>query len=136
MMLVLKEAKQKYGFRLLNFCIMPTHIHLLISPGNHADIPAIMRWIKTKTAKWWNHIHGATDHLWGERFFPRPVLGLPDYLRVMAYIDNNPVKAGLASRIGDYKDSGAFHIREGIKDIVDYSDFLTNFYPRALIAGR
>ncbi|MDR2095390.1 MAG: transposase [Treponema sp.] len=32
MLLVLKDAKEKFSFRLANFCIMPTHIHLLGKP--------------------------------------------------------------------------------------------------------
>jgi len=34
MLLTLKDAKEKYNFILSNFCIMPTHIHLLIQPAN------------------------------------------------------------------------------------------------------
>ena len=33
MLLVLRDAKEKFKFRLPNFCIMPTHIHLLIVPA-------------------------------------------------------------------------------------------------------
>jgi REP element-mobilizing transposase RayT len=73
MLLVLRDAKEKFGFKLLNFCIMPTHIHLLIKPGSAENLSKIMQWIKTNSAKRWNRIHGATDHLWGNRFFARAV---------------------------------------------------------------
>ena len=33
MLLTLEDAKEKYDFCLYNFCIMPTHIHLLIRPS-------------------------------------------------------------------------------------------------------
>ena len=33
MLLVLQAAKAKYAFGLHHFCIMPTHIHLLITQG-------------------------------------------------------------------------------------------------------
>ena len=33
MLIVLQNAKDKFHFRLANFCIMPTHIHLLIKAG-------------------------------------------------------------------------------------------------------
>ena len=61
---------QKFGFRLANFCIMPTHIHLLIIPGEGASLSRIMQWIKTHSAKRWNSIHGSTDHLWGNGTLP------------------------------------------------------------------
>jgi len=64
MILVLENAKEKYGFRLHNFCIMPTHIHLLITPANGTNLSRIIQWIKTHSAKRWNCIHGSKDHVW------------------------------------------------------------------------
>jgi len=54
MLIVLQAAKDKFRFRLANFCIMPTHIHLLIEPGEGTNLSMIMRWIKTRSARWWN----------------------------------------------------------------------------------
>jgi putative transposase len=42
MLLVLEDAKEKFAFKLANFCIMPTHIHLLIIPGEGANLSQIM----------------------------------------------------------------------------------------------
>ena len=64
MLIVLQDAKDKFRFRLANFCVMPTHIHLLIEPGEGTNLAVIMGWIKTRTAKWWNKIHGSKDHMW------------------------------------------------------------------------
>jgi REP element-mobilizing transposase RayT len=110
-MLVLETAKEKFHFRLMNFCVMPTHIHLLLSPVKGSDLSKIMQWIKTRSSKSWNFIHGSTDHLWGDRYFARVVNTEDDFYRVMFYIDQNPIKAGLVTRIGDWQESGAFHIR-------------------------
>jgi putative transposase len=43
MLMVLADAREKYGFKLMNFCIMPTHIHLLIIPGSGGDLSQIMQ---------------------------------------------------------------------------------------------
>jgi putative transposase len=59
-----------------------------------------MHWIKTHSAKRWNRIHGSTDHLWGERYFARPIKDPREYFYVMEYIDQNPVKAGLVQAVG------------------------------------
>jgi REP element-mobilizing transposase RayT len=121
MLLVLADAKAKFGFRLANFCIMPTHIHLLIIPRKGTSLSKIMQWIKTHSAKRWNTIHGSTDHLWGDRFFARIVKEPRDYFKVMDYINQNPVKAGLALNPEDWKASGAYYIRNGIPGMVDYT---------------
>jgi putative transposase len=133
---VIKEAREKYGFRLANFCIMPTHFHLLIIPGPGADLSQIMAWIKTQSAKRWNYIHGSTGHLWGNRFFERIIKTPEDFFRVMNYIDMNPVKAGLTDRVGDWKASGAYHIRNEIKGMLDYDDCIRSLYgERYLLLG-
>ncbi|MDR1248932.1 MAG: transposase [Treponema sp.] len=122
MLFVLRDAKERFGFRLANFCIMPTHIHLLIIPGEGGNLSQIMHWIKTHSAKRWNRIHGSTDHLWGERYFARVIKDPRDYFSVMEYIDQNPVKAGLAPYAGDWKPSGAYYIRHNLSGPVDYTD--------------
>jgi putative transposase len=113
-MLVLKEAKEKYGFQLHNFCIMPTHIHLLVTPADGTNLSRIIQWIKTKVTKRWNRIYGAEGHLWGERFFSRPVKDLQEYFYIYNYIDQNPVKAGLVQNAQDWKLSGAYYIANGL----------------------
>ena len=121
MLLVLKSAKEKYRFRLHNFCIMPNHIHLLITPTNGTSISRIIQWIKTKSAKTWNFTHCSTDHLWGERFFSRPIRDFSEYYTVYHYIDQNPVKAGLVSSPPGWKASGAYYIANNINGLVDYT---------------
>jgi REP element-mobilizing transposase RayT len=132
MLLVLKDAREKIGFRLANFCIMPTHIHLLIIPGEKGNLSRIMHWIKTHSAKRWNRIHGSTDHLWGTRYFARPVKDSRDYFSVMDYIDQNPVKAGLAEAVGEWKASGAYYIRHNLPGLVHYTGMTRLSYVRLL----
>jgi putative transposase len=81
-----------------------------------------MHWIKTHSAKRWNHIHGSTDHLWGRRYFARIIKDLRDYFFVMEYIDQNPIKAGLIQSLGEWKASGAYYIRHNFSGMVDYTD--------------
>ena len=123
MLLVLQGAKEKFSFKLHNFCIMPTHIHLLLTPAENTNISQIMQWIKTRSAKRWNFIHGSTDHLWGARFFARPINDLHDFFTVKNYIDQNVVKAGLTHIPQDWKASGAYYIANDINGFVDFIPF-------------
>ena len=120
MLFVLENAKEKYGFRLHNFCIMPTHIHLLVTPANGTNLSRIIQWIKTHSAKRWNCIHGSKDHVWGERFYSRPVKSLREFFSIHTYIDQNPVKAGLVKNAPDWKASGAYYIANDINGLVDF----------------
>ena len=63
MEITLQDAKDKFHFRLTNFCIMPTHIHLLIQPEAGTNLSSIMHWVKKQSAKRWNFTHGSIDHM-------------------------------------------------------------------------
>ena len=119
MLIILQDAKDKFRFRLANFCVMPTHIHLLIKPNEGTRLSVIMQWIKTCSARWWNSIHGSKDHMWGHRYFSRAIKDLQEYEYVMDYIDKNPVVTGLASTPADWKASGAYYKAKNITGLVD-----------------
>jgi len=129
MLMTLQDAKEKYHFRLTNFCIMPTHVHLLIEPREGINLSRIMQWIKTNSAKRWNIIHGSKDHLWGERYFARVIKNQNEYEFVMNYINQNPVVAGLSEKPIDWKPSGAFFIERGISGLLDYDRQVTKNPP-------
>jgi putative transposase len=120
MLLILQEAKEKYHFRLSNFCVMPTHIHLLIEPGEGTNLSMIMHWIKTQSAKSWNFIHGSKNHLWGDRYFARAIQDPEDYEKVMRYIDQNAVEAGLCLTPAGWKASGAYYKAQNLPGLVDF----------------
>jgi len=82
-----------------------------------------MHWIKKQSAKRWNFMHGSIDHMWGSPYFARTVKDQQEYDYVMDYIDQNPVKAGLAAMPYDWKASGAFHKAQGLTELVDYESF-------------
>jgi REP element-mobilizing transposase RayT len=66
-LIVLQAAKNKFRFTLTNFCIMPTHIHLLIKPigAKIADTEFALCHYATLYTRTRNRIsfHGAHGHL-------------------------------------------------------------------------
>jgi len=121
MLMTLQAAKDKFRFRLANFCVMPTHIHLLIEPREGVLLCQIMQWIKTKSAKWWNKVHGSTDHVWGNRYFAREIKNPEEFDIVMNYIDQNPVKSELVTVPADWKACGAYYKARKLPGLVDFS---------------
>jgi len=120
MEITLQNAKEKYRFRLANFCVMPTHLHLLIEPGEGTNLSVIMHWIKTQSAKWWNRVHGSNNHVWGNRYYARAIRTQQEYEFVMGYIDQNAVKAGLVASPEDWKASGAYYKARNLPGLVDF----------------
>jgi len=123
MLITLQEAKEKYGFKLANFCIMPTHIHLLIKPAEGTNLSNIIHWIKLFSAKRWNFIHGAIDHMWGQRFYSRCIRNTQEFYFIMNYIDQNPVAAELAANPADWKASGAYYRANELEELIDYAPY-------------
>jgi len=134
MLITLQNAKDKFGFRLANFCVMPTHIHLLIQPAEGTCLTRIIQWIKTRSAKRWNFIHGSNDHLWGERFYSRAIKDPQEYYYVMNYIDQNPVTAGIAPGPALWEASGAYYINNDVTGLVDYTPYDRLSYVKLLPA--
>jgi putative transposase len=115
---VVREAKRKFIFCIENFCIMGNHFHFIIRPGQGESLSSIMQWILGVFAMRFNRAHRLTGHVWGERFFSRIIENLREYLGIFAYIDANPLVAGLVTRVEDWLFS-RFHLRIiGFEDIM------------------
>jgi putative transposase len=118
---VVVRAKQKYDFRIENFCIMGNHFHFVIQPLHGESLSAIMRWIMSVFAMAFNKIKGFTGHVWGCRFFSRIIVSLRDLIEVFEYIDHNPVKASQVEDRREWRYGGLSHNREGCREIVEES---------------
>lgn len=64
------EVKEKLGFQLLAFVVMPDHIHLMVVPDKRNTISDVMRHIKGRFARKYNQVsrgmnspnYGVQDH--------------------------------------------------------------------------
>jgi putative transposase len=116
---VVARAKEKYDFRIENFCVMGNHFHFIIQPINGASLSRIMQWIMGVFAMTWNRLRGLSGHVWGQRFFSRVLRGIADFLTVFQYIDLNPVTAGLVKNPGDWVFGGTWFRQNGEKGVLD-----------------
>jgi putative transposase len=71
------------------------------------DVSAFMKELKQRFSRWFNYNHDRFGTLWAERFKSVVVEDQPSSLgAVAAYIDLNPVRAGLAHDPKDYRFCG------------------------------
>ena len=87
-------------YRLLNWCIMPNHVHVLIEVLDGWTLSQIMHGWRSYTAKEANKILGRTGQFWMEEYFDRYIRDERHLRAAMEYINNNPIKAGLRSTGG------------------------------------
>jgi putative transposase len=97
---VLAEAVSRHDMRLLAYCLMPNHFHLVLWPRLDGDLSRFMRWLTmTHTQRWHAHRHSAgSGHLYQGRFKSFPVQDDGHFLTLCRYVERNALRAGLAPR--------------------------------------
>jgi putative transposase len=102
---VLLAHAQKTEVQLYCYCVMPDHVHLLLTPSSCCDIITFTGQFKNLTlrAAW---KFGITGTFWQQGFYDHFVRKEERLMVVVDYIRQNPVRAGLVSKADDYLFSG------------------------------
>src|SRR4051794_18867721 len=97
---VLAEGLQVVPCRLLTFCVMPNHWHLVLWPHADGDLSRFVGWVTNTHVKRHRQHYEDVDggHLYQARFRSFPVQTDPHLLTVLRYVEANPLRAGLALR--------------------------------------
>ncbi|MEH2335252.1 transposase [Nostoc sp.] len=95
----IKQALDKFKFKLYAVCIMSNHIHYLIEPTQPNDLPKIMHFLNWYTAMCFNRMQKRTGHFWEKRYFCDgfPVSDKERALNTLRYIHGNPKAAKMRS---------------------------------------
>jgi putative transposase len=84
------------AYELIAWVVMPNHVHLVLKPNRR--LSEIMRWLKTATATRANRLLGKrADAFWQREYFDRWIRSNKELVAVVAYVEANPVAAGLAA---------------------------------------
>ncbi len=94
-------------YRLTAWVVMPNHVHLLATPREDHTLDAIMHSIKSYTASEANKLLRRKGAFWQEEYFDRYIRDAKHYAQTVAYIENNPVKAGLCHTPAEWPFSSA-----------------------------
>jgi putative transposase len=102
---VLAEAMARHDMRLLAYCIMRNHFHLVLWPKADGDLSRFMRWLTlTHTQRWHAHRHSAgSGHLYQGRFKSFPVQSDEHLDTVCRYVERNALCAGLVPRAEQWR---------------------------------
>ena len=102
---VLHFEGQRYALHA--WCVMPNHVHTLFTPEAGFSMSAITHSWKSFTANQCNKLLGRTGSFWQKEPFDRYIRNERHYHNALAYIEDNPVKAGLCRRTEDWRWSSA-----------------------------
>jgi putative transposase len=102
----IRVGESRKFYELSAWVVMPNHVHLLILPLK--ALPQITHWIKGRTARESNLLLGrASEPFWQHESYDHWVRNEKEFQRIAAYIEENPVSAGLAATPEDWPWSSA-----------------------------
>jgi REP element-mobilizing transposase RayT len=95
-------------YDLLAFCVMPNHVHVVLAPlrkddGCYHSLSSIMRSLKGRTAREANLVLGRRGAFWQHENHDHVVRDEAELSRIVAYVLDNPVRAGLAQGGEEWK---------------------------------
>jgi putative transposase len=91
------DNAQKYRVALHAYVLMDNHGHLLLTPGTADGVPRMMQAVGRTYVRHFNARHGRTGTLWEGRYRSTLIQAERYLLPCMAYLDLNPLRAGLVS---------------------------------------
>jgi putative transposase len=97
---VLLEAVERTKTRLLAYCIMPNHWHLVLWPTKDGELSQFVGWLTlTHTQRWHANRHSAgSGHLYQGRFKSFPVQEDEHFYTLGRYVERNARRANLVRR--------------------------------------
>jgi len=112
----MREAQEHVpGMRLLAYCLMPNHWHLILWPQKDGELSDYMHWLTlTHTQRWHAHYRNVgVGHLYQGRFKSFPIAADEHFLVACRYVERNALRAGLAVRAEDWR-WGSLAQRRGV----------------------
>src|SRR5438309_2837208 len=97
---VLEEARKRVPIRLLSFCLMPNHWHLVLWPSGDDDLSDFMHWLTVTHTQRWHRFHqtSGTGPLYQGRFKSFPVHQDEHFYSLCRYVERNALRAKLVQR--------------------------------------
>jgi REP-associated tyrosine transposase len=108
---LLRKMTERVEWQVLAWCLMTTHYHLLVVVPEEPRLSWAMQTVNSVYAREFNSRHRRRGHLFGDRFADTLVESHAQTWRTVAYILENPVRAGIATKVEDWLWSGLETLR-------------------------
>lgn len=92
---------RKFGWRILAYCLMGNHYHLVIAVGERGLSQGMCE-LNTAVACRFNVKHGRINHLFGKRFWNRRIRTDASIWSTVRYVVQNPRRAGGSKPLESY----------------------------------
>lgn len=110
----LAEAQERIAMRILAWCLMPNHWHLILWPHGDGELSDFMRLVTLRHTHRWHAHRGTTGtgHLYQGRFKSFVVQDDSHFLAVCRYVERNALRAHLVERAEDWRWGSLWRARQ------------------------
>jgi putative transposase len=95
---LIEEAKRRLAMRVLAWCLMPNHFHLVLWPHADGDLSRWMQWLLTSHVRRYHWHYRGSGHVWQGRFKAFPIQEDEHLWTVLRYVERNGLRANLVGR--------------------------------------
>ena len=104
----LRDYLEEWSVYLHAWVLMSNHVHLLVTPSHYDGITLLMQRLAGSYGRYFNARYKCTGPIWEGRFKNIPVINQTHLEQIKAYIEQNPVRAGICTEVADYRWSSAY----------------------------
>jgi REP element-mobilizing transposase RayT len=100
------SSPQQYALTLWGYCLMSNHFHLVAVPAQEGAAAKVLGRLEADYARYLNVRRRTSCHLWQARYHS-VAMEAPHCWRALAYVERNPVRAGMTAVATGYRWSSA-----------------------------
>ena len=97
------DLKDKYKIKIIAYCIMNNHTHILLKCDSIDDLEKYMHGLNTRYGQYYNKKYNRVGYVFRDRYKSEGIYSEEQLNSCIRYIYNNPVKAGICVRPEQYK---------------------------------
>jgi putative transposase len=105
----LREATRLHGVQVHAYALMPSHVHLLVTPQAADSLARAMQTLGRRYVGHFNRRHQRSGTLWEGRFRTMLAETPAFWSALLRYVEQHPLRDGLVEQAADYPWSSAAH---------------------------
>jgi putative transposase len=97
---ILADGLQRVALRILAFCLMRNHFHLVVWPATTSELSAYMQWTMSVHVRRYRQHHASVGqgHVYQDRYRSFLIQDERHFLTVARYVEGNAMRAGIVGQ--------------------------------------
>lgn len=100
---LLNTYKDEYAIKIIAYCVMNNHVHILINTDNIENLTKYMHNVNTSYGIYYNKNNKRVGYVYRDRFKTQTINNEKHLYNCIIYIHNNPVKANICRDASEYR---------------------------------